>query len=317
MTGEFLRDDPLFLTSGDLIADRRFAYAAVYAARGDHAAARDLLRQALERVPGWAAAWFALGEASDTLGRHDEARTAYARALAAAPNDALGASLKLAQSGATPPARAPEAYVARLFDDYADRFEAHLVGSLSYQGPQLLAGAVARLDRARFTRALDLGCGTGLCGDVFRTQVEHLAGVDLSPRMIARARAKCLYDRLAVADIETFLAAEAPDSADLLLAADVFVYIGDLKPLFAAAQRVLRPHGLFAFTAQSTQSTSADFQLGSDLRYAHAGAYIRTVARGAGLSLRLLDDAPARRDAGHDVPGFVGVLEKEPQDFRE
>ncbi|MEW6435965.1 MAG: methyltransferase domain-containing protein [Pseudomonadota bacterium] len=308
MTDALIDAVPLLLSSGDLIADRRFAYAADYAARGDHHAARDLLQQVLERTPAWAAAWFALGEACAALDKRDAARAAYEQALAAAPDDALGASLKLAQIGAVPvPNLAPDAYVKRLFDDYADRFEAHLVDRLFYCGPQLLADAVARLRQSKFTQAIDLGCGTGLCGARFRPHVEALAGVDLSPRMIAQARAKRVYDRLAVADIETFLKGEAAGSADLLLAADVLVYIGDLRPFFAAASRVLRPKGLFAITAQTA---SRGFELGDDLRYAHAPGYIREAAQASGLSLRLLEDAVARRGASGDVPGLVAVLEK-------
>lgn len=308
MTGEFIRDAALLLSSGDLIADRRFAYAADYAARGDHHAAHDLLEQVLERVPAWAAAWFALGEACAALGKFDAACAAYERALAVAPHDALGAALKLAQFGAAPlPDTAPDAYVKRLFDDYADRFETHLVGRLGYRGPQLLADAIARLRQTPFAQAIDLGCGTGLCGERFRADVGQLAGVDLSPRMIAQARAKHIYDRLDVADIETFLAGEAAGSADLVLAADVLVYIGDLRPLFAAAHRVLQRHGLFAFTAQTA---SRGFELGDDLRYAHAPGYIREVARESGLSLPLLEHAAARRGAGGDVAGLVAVLEK-------
>jgi predicted TPR repeat methyltransferase len=308
MTDTSIGAAPLLLSSGDLIADRRFAYAADYAARGDHHAACDLLRQVLERAPAWAAAWFALGEACAALGKGDDARSAYEQALAAAPDDALGASLKLAQIGAVPvPNVAPDAYVKRLFDDYADRFDAHLVGRLFYCGPQLLADAIARLRQPPFTQAIDLGCGTGLCGARFRPHVGALAGVDLSPRMIAQARAKRVYDRLAVADIETFLNGEVAGSADLLLAADVLVYIGDLRSLFAAASRVLRPKGLFAVTAQTT---SRGFKLGDDLRYAHAPGYIREVAQASGLSLRLLEDAVARRGAGGNVSGLVAVLEK-------
>ncbi len=299
---------PCQLSSGDLIADRRFSYAADYADAGDHLAACELLEQALERAPTWAAAWFALGEARVALNRRDAAAAAYAQALAAAPDDALGASLKLAQLSAEPPPDfAPEAYVKSLFDDYADRFEAHLVGRLAYRGPQLLADALASLGGASFKQAIDLGCGTGLCGEVFRARVRHLAGVDLSSRMIARARTKRIYDRLSVQAILAFLAAEPAASVDLLLAAEVVVYFGDLRRLFAAAQRVLCAGGLFAVTAQSAAS---GFRLGADLRYAHAPSYICEVAREAGFSLRFLDEAPARREDGRDVPGLVAVLAK-------
>jgi predicted TPR repeat methyltransferase len=308
MTHDLPRGERLLLSSGDLIADRRFAYAADYAARGEHAAAHDLLQQALERAPDWAAAWFALGEACDSLGRPDDARAAFAQTLVCEPEDAFGASLRLAQlAGTTVPSVAPKAYVTRLFDDYAARFEAHLVGHLRYRGPQLLRQAVADVGREHFEQTIDLGCGTGLCGEMFRPLTQHLAGVDLSACMIAQARAKAIYDRLAVLDIDAFLAAEAEASVDLLLAADVLIYIGDLRPLFAAAWRVLRPKGLFAFTAHSA---ARGVQLGGDLCYAHAPEYIRDIAGAAGFTLRLMEAAPARQNAGQDIPGLVVVMEK-------
>ncbi|REF87636.1 putative TPR repeat methyltransferase [Methylovirgula ligni] len=307
MHDEPARSQPVFLSSGDVIADRRFAHAADYMAGDDARAAHDLLTQTLELAPHWPAAWFALGEACLALGWQEKARAAFGRALAAAPEDALGASLKLAQLGVMPPAPAPEAYVKRLFDGYADRFESHLVGRLAYRGPRLMADAIAGLGRTRFARAIDLGCGTGLCGEIFRARVQHLAGVDLAPRMIARAKAKGIYDHLAVGSLERFLADEAAASADLLLAGDVLIYIADLAPLFAAAFRVLRSGGLFAFTVQTAES---GFLLGKDLRYAHAAGYIRDVAANAGFTLRVLENAAARQEAGSDVPGLVAVLEK-------
>jgi predicted TPR repeat methyltransferase len=294
-------------SSGDLIADRRLGYAAAYTAQGDHAAARDLLAQTVERAPAWAPAWVALGDAEASLGHIAAACGAYRRALAVAPDDCLGASLKLAKFGRPPPDSAPEAYVRQLFDDYAAHFEAHLVGRLAYRGPQLLADAIDGLGRTQFSRAIDLGCGTGLCGVALRARAQQLIGVDLSAAMIAEARAKQIYDRLVVQEITAFLAAERPGCADLVLAADVLVYIGDLTPLFAAARRALAPSGLFAFTAQRGTDR---FELGSDLRFAHAPLYISHVAAAAGFTLRVMKDIVKRLDRGRDVPSLLAVLEK-------
>ena len=129
-------------------------------------AAAELFAQCLEIVPDWAPAWFALGSAREQLGDVDGAIAAYRRAAASDLEDVLGASLTLARLGEVPtPAAAAPAYVARLFDQYAPRFDAHLVGSLGYRGPALLYEAVATFERTNrpmhFARALDLGCGTG------------------------------------------------------------------------------------------------------------------------------------------------------------
>jgi predicted TPR repeat methyltransferase len=143
------------------------------------------------------------------------------------------------------------AYVARLFDDYAARFDAHLAGELGYRGPELIAAALERLDSRRFSRCIDLGCGTGLAGAALRERVDTLIGVDLSPRMIARARESRLYDSLEVGDAIAFLASQPARGADLVIAADALAYIGDLGPLFSAAGCALAPGGLLAVSVEA------------------------------------------------------------------
>ncbi len=297
-----------FRSSGDLIADRRFSYAEALAADGDYSAAADLLTQVLERVPDWPPAWFKLADVDGKRGRPVASADAYARALALDPADALGASLQLARLGAAAsPAVAPEAYVRTLFDQYAGRFDGHLVDKLFYRGPDLLVAAVQSLGERRFAHVIDLGCGTGLGGAAFRESAHVLTGVDLSPGMIAAARAKGLYDRLLVGNIQDFLAAEPAASADLLIAADVLCYIGDLAAILRAASDVLEPGGLFALTLQKGGGT---FGLGADLRFAHAPPYVEGTAAARGLTTAVMDEAPLRRDAGADLVGLIVVLRK-------
>jgi predicted TPR repeat methyltransferase len=303
---------PAAATSGDLRADRRFLHAEASAAEGDHAAAAELLEQCLEIVPDWAPAWFALGSARERLGDLTAATAAYCRALAGDPADVLGASLALGRLGAAPaPASAAPAYVAHLFDQYAPRFDAHLLDGLGYRAPDLLREAVAEVcDRTNrrmgFAQALDLGCGTGLAGAAFRHCVEHLEGVDLSPGMVAQAQVKDIYDALAIADVVEHLQAVPEDSFDLILAADVLVYIGDLAPLFTQIARVLASGGLFAFTAESHNGEG--YIIGDQTRYAHSPKYIEATAREAGLPVLLLNAASTRRNKRAVVPGLIGVI---------
>jgi len=300
------RRSPTLRTSGDLVVDRRFIYAHSAAAEGDHAAAAELLEQTLELAPQWAPLWLALATAYEKTGRPDEAVAAFSRAAEFDFDGELGAGLHLARLGsARTPAGAPENYIRGLFDQYADRFEAHLIEGLAYRGPGLLADALARLGVEHFGHVIDLGCGTGLCGARFRAASDRLTGVDLSPRMIIEARGKGVYDRLETGGIADFLAREPARSANLVLAADVFVYFGDLAPVFAAASRVLEPAGLFAFTLQ--RASDGDYELGPDMRFSQSEAYVKRVARGAGLSIALLEQASTRKDAGADAPGLVVV----------
>jgi predicted TPR repeat methyltransferase len=226
----------------------------------------------------------------------------------------LGASLALARLGAAPiPATAAPAYVARLFDQYAPRFEEHLVDGLGYRAPALLRDAVAevcrRTDRSmRFAAALDLGCGTGLAGAAFRDCVERLEGVDLSAGMVAQAREKGIYDALCVCDVIDHLQAAPNEALDLIFAADVLVYVGDLTPLFMQLARVLASGGLFAFTAESHDGRG--YVLGAQTRYAHSRTYIERVTSGAGLTIRLMQRASTRNNKGTEVGGLIVMLER-------
>jgi predicted TPR repeat methyltransferase len=309
---------PLFVSSGDLIADRRYKWALDHAARGDLPGAAEILAQTVELAPRFATAWFALGAIRDRLGDRDGAVAAFAHARDADPEDYHGARLQLARLGAGDAAPAmTETYVRRLFDQYAARYDAALTEHLNYRGPAILSGAVEAAMRAadcsnsprpmRFGAMLDLGCGTGLGGAAFRSCVDRLVGIDLSPAMIAQAAAKGFYDRLVTASVADFLAGEATAGTtyDLVLAADVFVYINDLAPIIAAIARVLAPAGLLAFTVET--HPSAGVKLLPTLRYAYGEAYLRATIAEAGLTLLKIQEATVRTEKGEPVEGLVVV----------
>jgi predicted TPR repeat methyltransferase len=300
--------DPL--ASGDLVAERRFAYAKAAAEEGDFGAAAELFEQALELAPHWAAAWFALGEAREKLGDFEAAAQAFRETLVADPADAQGAMARLALIGrGDAPGALPQAYVARLFDDYAPRFDKHLTNNLGYRAPALIAEALSAVasDR-RFASALDLGCGTGLMGEALQGRVGHLAGVDLSAAMIAKARDRGIYDRLVVGDAAAMLGREPPGSSDLIVAADALVYVGDLAPLFAAVARALASDGLFAFSVETCEGDG--FKLEPTMRFAHSRSYVEMTAREAGLQPLLIRSASTRREAGADAPSLICVFGK-------
>jgi predicted TPR repeat methyltransferase len=300
-------------SSGDILADRRFAWALGAAGEGDHAGARDLLEQTLERAPGWAPALLALGDSLQALGESAQAAQAWARAASADPSGVLGAQLRLAARGhAAAPERAPDDYVRALFDEYADRFDAHLVGALDYRGPEILCAALARARAAqdapmRFARVMDLGCGTGLMAAALGDRAQEIFGADLSPRMAEAARRTGRYVRVEACEAVEALRAHDPGAFDLVIAADVFVYMGDLAPVFREAARTLARGGLFAFTVQKG-APGADWALGGDLRYVHSADYLRALAQAQGLVALALEEASTRKDAGADVPGLVAAF---------
>lgn len=307
-------------SSGDERLDRRYAWAEAALKEGDAQAAIDILDQTLAENYGFTAAWHLYGLAQEALGHNEDAATAWRQCLDLDPNDHVGARLDLARIGALPPEQATsENFSGALFDAYAERFDSHLVETLQYRAPALLKEALARRyaqahQPFRFGTVLDLGCGTGLMGEALRAETEFLAGCDLSPRMIAKAQAKRradgspLYDKLATAGLTAFLASRPDICADLVIAADVFVYLGDLSPTFHQSARVLRPGGLLAFTVQSHDGEG--IAVGQDRRFAHAEAWLREKLDEAGLRPVLMEPQSTRIDRGRPVPGLLVLAER-------
>ena len=277
-------------------------------ARGDVEAAIDLMQQTLELVPGWPEGRFILAEmlfeASQTETGIDSLR-AY---LLLDPADSMGANAKLATLGATADTHdLPSAYVERLFDQYAQRFDKALLEGLKYSAPQQIRQAIdMHFSQRRFDRTLDLGCGTGLMGAAIRDITTRLEGVDLSAGMLAEAKRKNAYDKLDHASLLDALAAHA-DTYDLVVAADVLVYIGNLAHVMSATARAMTKGGLFAFTVQAG---NADYRLGPDQRFSHGEAYILTSVSSAGLGLVQITNSSFRQERNIDVPGLLVVAAK-------
>ncbi|KJC33625.1 methyltransferase [Bradyrhizobium sp. LTSP885] len=303
----------LFLSSGDLVADRRYEFARDLQLKGDLPAAADLLEQAIELAPRFASAWFTLGEIRKQLGQREAAIAAFLAARDADPGDHHGASMRLMQLGAEAVSAMPAAYVQTLFDQYAPRFESALVGDLDYRGPALLFNAVLSVRAsakkpAFFKRAIDLGCGTGLAAGAFATNVDRFTGIDISSRMIEKARLTGLYAELEVADMLMGISSKPDASAELILAADAMIYVADLGPVLAEARRVLIAGGVIAFTTETHDGEGVI--VGDGLRYAHSAACVRAAVAAAGLILAQLEDLSARNEDNIPAPGLVAVATK-------
>jgi len=303
----------LFLTSGDLMADRRFEFARDLQLKGDLPAAADLIEQAIELAPNFTSAWFTLGEIRQQLGERDKAIAAFRKARESDPEDQHGAGLHLIRLGDAQLSEMPKAYVQALFDQYAPRFEHALINDLGYRAPALifkavLAARVAAKKPAFFKCTIDLGCGTGLAAAAFVKQVDHFIGIDLSPGMIKEARATGLYAELEVADMIEGLRTKPDASANLVVAADAFVYLSDLAPVLSEAKRVLASGGTLAFTLETHDGDG--IVLGEGLRYAHSAEYVRGAIAKAGLKLLTLEPASPRIENNEPVRGLVVVAEK-------
>lgn len=298
---------------------------------------------AIRIKPDFADAFVAMGNALDDLGRTAEAIESYQRALAICPNyaevhfnlgllamnkgeltEAADRYEKAIDLGTTNPMASyllaawsgedvgpiPGASVTSLFDDYASRFDTHLVGALGYSTPKLMREAVGRLtrDERRFQHALDLGCGTGLIGAHFKDIVAEIDGVDLSPKMLEQARRTQIYSKLDCDEIVAWLGRAAAESLtfDIVLSADVFIYVGNLEPAFKATRRILDDNGLFVFSVEHLAQGS--FELLPTARYAHSTSYVRELASRHGFVIELSEQVNLRKERNVMIGGTIFVL---------
>lgn len=257
--------------------------------------------------PQDADARFSLGCAWQTSGNADAARAEYQMTLQLDPQHS-GAGFFTAMLDGQVPESAPQDYVRKLFDTYAHKFDNDLVKNLAYHTPE----HISRLLRERADEGdaglvvLDLGCGTGLVGPLIRDFCTRLVGVDLSPEMIGMARRKGVYDELIVGDV---LEPMQPSVGqyDAIIAADVFVYIGNLDSVFVAAWRALRPNGSFVFSTELEQQGDG-YVLRETGRYGHSDAYIRRLGESTGFTLHSREEVDLRMEAGAMIHGAVYVF---------
>lgn len=266
-------------------------------------------RRAIAAKPGLSQPYLNLGRLLQQTGRAGEMRACYAQALAQGLEAEVFRHLLDAADGAST-AQAPPAYVRATFDGFAQQFDRHLVDTLDYHIPEMLSRAVRALAPPAQLEILDLGCGTGLCGEQLRDLARRLVGVDLAPKMIEVARARGCYSEFAVAEAGQYLAAQAQASFDLVVAADVLIYIGDISALMREVARVLRAGGLFALSIEQPSRDCDSYRLEASGRYAQSLAYVRRLAREHGLAERSCEEVVIRKHGTLALPGQLLVLER-------
>ncbi|MBI4985425.1 MAG: methyltransferase domain-containing protein, partial [Rhodocyclales bacterium] len=248
-----------------------------------------------------------LGIAYYRLGRIDEAAACYRAWLSAEPGNEIARHQLAACTGQDVPARASDGFLTALFDEMADSFDDKLIGTLSYRGPAIIAALLdGQAAAERRLDVLDGGCGTGLCAPVLAPYARRLSGVDLSPRMLDKARQRGHYDELAAAELVAFLR-ERTGSFDLIAMADTLIYFGDLSALFAAAARALRPGGAFAFTIEEAAGAAPPYRLDPSGRYAHSRDYVARQLAAAGFAVVASRDEILRSEFCRPTPG-IGLL---------
>jgi predicted TPR repeat methyltransferase len=271
-------------------------------------AALAALDQALAADATLAEAWSLRGNLLRETGRLTEAADAFDQALVHGGHPELNRFYLASVRSAEPvPPHPPRAYVESLFDDYAPDFQHHLLHDLKYQAHSTLLAPLLAEDR-HWSLALDLGCGSGLCGQLLAPVCDSVDGVDLSRVMVEQASASGHYRRVDHAELLPFLMS-GDELADLIVAADVFIYVGALDAVVLAAARRLAPGGVLAFSVEQADP-GHDLQLRPSLRYAHGRAAIERLASACGLNVRVLWSAAIREDQRRPVMGWYVVLQR-------
>ena len=281
-------------------------------ARGEREVAIRLARHGLEEGGPEPMLYSVLAHACQSLGRAEEAMVAFRAASRLAPEDPYLAHLAATAEGVTT-GRATPGYVSSLFDGYAAGFEASLI-SLGYRVPGLVRRAVERhrpdvaAGRQRLGPVLDLGCGTGLVGvALYDLLGGPLVGIDLSANMLEHAAAKQIYSMLRRDDLLTALPAET-SRFELVAAADVFCYLGDLSEVLRLCRHVMAPGALLVFSVERA-AEGEGYRLHAGGRYAHAPDLVRADLLAAGLRPVELSEEPLRLENGRPVPGLLVVAE--------
>lgn len=269
--------------------------------------ATEAFRRAAELTPQNAAVLHPLVRALARLGKKEEGARLLREWLVTRPDDAEARHFLAAFGGIETPARASDAYVTKLFDTFADVFDKNLQ-NLRYSAPERVAEALedAMGPPSGSLDILDAGCGTGLCAPFLRRHARRLEGVDLSSKMIARAKDRGGYDALHVGELTAHLG-EAGGVFDAVVSADTLCYFGDLAPACVAAARALKPGGVLIFTVEraTPEETEAGFAIRTSGRYAHAERHVRDALAAAGFEPPRLGVAPLRTEYGQPVEGFV------------
>ena len=276
-----------------------------YRLLGQYTDALDAYDAALRVNPTCSESLMCRGDILLEMGRTADGVASLRRAVdCGADAEAIGFVLASIGMGSSP-SQAPAGYLRDLFDGYADRFDAALVDGLSYRTPELLTQLVLREPPRSLLDVLDLGCGTGLCGPLLRPLARRLIGIDLSPAMIAKSRERGVYDELECAELTEFLSQRHAD-LDLIVAADVLVYVGDLAPVFSGVRRALRSGGRFVFSVEA--GGEQDVELATTRRYRHSRPYLERVAADSGFDVCRIETGILRTNDGSDVEGLLALL---------
>ena len=302
------------------LANAHYGLGVTLLERSDALNATVYFRKALALEPDFAKAHNALGFALMETGKSSEALACFQKTLSFEPENGMALHLIASLTGSNPE-HPPSQYIEKLFDGFANTFDTHLQ-TLKYDTPKNLLMLITQITAPTTGKwnVLDLGCGTGLVGLEIAPYAKQLVGVDLSAKMLEKAKGRNLYHRLEKADLVTMMKNETASSYDLVIAADSLIYLGKLDDVAKETKRLLRPSGLFAFSVEAletlpnlepNQRVQLDYQLQTSpsCRYAHSSQYLSKLAADNDFKTPRIKMERTRLSCGNPVNGYLVLLE--------
>lgn len=293
----------------EAMSDAYYNIGVILMAQDHHNDALSYFQSAAETDPDNTETLLNMGAINLKKGNREEAIKIYQQVLSLEPDNAEITHVLEALIGKNTPEQSPPDYVKNLFNHYANYYDKHLEAHLHYDVPQQLAKAIEEESQCGDTeqwRILDLGCGTGLVGEQLKHLAKQLIGIDISEKMIAHAEKKQIYHDLSIGDIT--LAFKTHRDIDLVVAGDVFTYIGNLNNIFLGVKVVLKSGALFAFTVEKTNEEN--YILQKTIRYAHNKHYIETLIEKNDFITERFANITLRRQHGHPIEGYLVILRK-------
>ena len=296
----------LSANNADIYSNR----AVIYRKVGDFDAAIDAFKHALLIDEKHVSAYRGLSRIHRMLGQEKEALCVIEKWLEIAPSDPIAQHMFASHSGHISPDRASDGFVIETFNDFASSFDESLK-KLQYQAPKLVNNAIADIfgSRSKKIEILDAGCGTGLCGSFLAPYANRLIGVDLSPKMLDKAKATKKYSQLICEELGQYLSSKK-SVFDLVVSADTLCYFGELSTIFKHAFMALKSNGYLIFTVEHETGNMNEFVLNTHGRYSHSEAYVRSQLHTAGFEVEAVSFDTLRKERGEPVGGIVVIAVK-------
>ncbi len=294
--------------------DLLFHLAIIHSAEADYYNAKILYERILELNPNHAFAFHNLATVLLHLNQRALALDYFKKAYHLQPENLTAKHMIDAISENPEAKQSPPAFIQALFDQYAYNYNDHVKTQLKYQVPSLIREALTPFisQETLPEKTLDLGCGTGLMAPFLLDISLRLIGVDISENMTEVAKRLGAYYKLYHDDIMHFLP-KHPNEYDLIVAADVFCYFGELKEVFRYCHQSLTDNNLMVFTVEylsNPAKKNQPYRLQTSGRFAHSQLYIEKELNEAGFKLEVSKQVIIRYQEDIPVEGLLYIVRK-------